>query len=736
MRKFSLQTSFRFKVLFVIVSVAFICISIVSTVSYIKSRDALQAQSINQFSSMAETIKNRLSDIEKQKKIFSNRLGKDRLIEGLFLAYEGAFYGASLNPGEDISINTDQYKDLEKLYSTRTVALAKDFSLKNIFLVSLDSQILKTAVVDKDNHFLGRNLLNGAYKGTLLSKCYSNASADSSGKIFFSGYEYNKVSDSVNAFYCVKQFAEFDHLSEGIKKGEIMGIVITQLDVDALSSIVTQRVGMGKTGQAYLVGYDKKLRTDFFVNKERFNTLSTFKNNELIESASVDKALEGKTGTHFIIDPNGKKVLSYYTPIEMFDHTWALVAEVQEEEMFAPVRAMIIFVSILSSAALIIIIFMGVFITKKLVSPIVSANEVLGEVATEVSDNANKMKENSVGLSDSANQIASAIQETVSTLDELSSMVNKNLENVEMSKTKSEESKTVAERGKVSVTNMIGAMGEINTSNEEIVNEMNSISQKMTDIISVINEIGEKTNVINDIVFQTKLLSFNASVEAARAGEHGKGFAVVAEEVGSLAAASGKAATEISDMLDASVKTVEGIVSETKGKIDTISSVGQEKVEVGTKTAKECESVLDQILVNVVEVNEKVSEITNASNEQASGIKEVTKAMSQLDEMTHNTSNISVNGLQSSEVLNSASNRLTEVVDNLGVLVSGGSAHQEGSSEPSSGSRSNVIKIKKNKENNNSRQSHSHTEKVLVNHKAVGSTLDVPSSDDDRFDDV
>ena len=58
-------------------------------------------------------------------------------------------------------------------------------------------------------------------------------------------------------------------------------------------------------------------------------------------------------------------------------------------------------------------------------------------------------------------------------------------------------------------------------------------------------QIKDKVNIINDIVFQTKLLSFNASVEAARAGENGKGFAVVAEEVGNLASVSGKAANEI-----------------------------------------------------------------------------------------------------------------------------------------------------------------------------------------------
>ena len=186
-------------------------------------------------------------------------------------------------------------------------------------------------------------------------------------------------------------------------------------------------------------------------------------------------------------------------------------------------------------------------------------------------------------------------------------------------------------------------------------------------------------------------------------------------------------------MLGESVKRVESIVSDTKSKIGTLSSVGQEKVALGTKTAKECEDVLDQILVNVLEVNDKVSEITNASNEQASGIKEVAKAMSQLDEMTHSTSTISIEALQSSEVLNTESKRLAEVVDDLSSLVSGGKAIPR---------KENVVNISERRENNKNEENIELREEVVtadsptVTKKAVGSSLDVPSADDERFEDV
>ena len=76
--------------------------------------------------------------------------------------------------------------------------------------------------------------------------------------------------------------------------------------------------------------------------------------------------------------------------------------------------------------------------------------------------------------------------------------------------------------------------------------------------------------MINDIVFQTKLLSFNASVEAERAGEHGKGFAVVAQEVGNLATMSGESAEEITKILDESVKMVQKLVSSNQVEIEKL----------------------------------------------------------------------------------------------------------------------------------------------------------------------
>ncbi|MBC7466280.1 MAG: hypothetical protein H7256_09830, partial [Bdellovibrio sp.] len=199
----------------------------------------------------------------------------------------------------------------------------------------------------------------------------------------------------------------------------------------------------------------------------------------------------------------------------------------------------------------------------------------------------------------------------------------------------------------------------------------NHSNAEIETIVRVIQEIGTKTKVINDIVFQTKLLSFNASVEAARAGENGKGFAVVAEEVGKLAEMSGNAAKEITSLLDGSIQKVEGIVRDTKMKVEALVADGRSKVEVGANVARQCGEVLNEIVANVASVTQMAGEISVASQEQAAGVSEITKAMGQLDQVTQQNAATSEQTASSAEKLSFQSNNLKMTVDLLVSSIQG-----------------------------------------------------------------
>ncbi|RYZ77294.1 MAG: hypothetical protein EOP05_02320, partial [Proteobacteria bacterium] len=218
---------------------------------------------------------------------------------------------------------------------------------------------------------------------------------------------------------------------------------------------------------------------------------------------------------------------------------------------------------------------------------------------------------------------------------------------------------------------LIGSIDEISQSNAEIMGQIEDSNRQMGEIVKVITEIGNKTRVINDIVFQTKLLSFNASVEAARAGEHGKGFAVVAEEVGNLAQMSGNAAKEISQMLEESSRRVEGIVDQTKSKIDRLVIVGREKLADGTSRAHSCGDILEEIVGNVTQVGQLMTEIATASSEQSQGVQEITRAMAQLDQVTQQNAVASQDSANASEQLSNEAEELREIIEQLNRTVQG-----------------------------------------------------------------
>ncbi len=327
-----------------------------------------------------------------------------------------------------------------------------------------------------------------------------------------------------------------------------------------------------------------------------------------------------------------------------------------------------------STGAILLGCVLAFFILKALSKSIDQVISNLDENSTQVTSAAQQIAAASEQLSQATTEQAASLEETAASIEEMSSMVQRNSDNAAKSSEVSLGSQTSATRGKQVVREMIDAIGAIDASNNDIMNQINESNNQIADIVKVISEIGEKTKVINDIVFQTKLLSFNASVEAARAGEHGKGFAVVAEEVGNLAQMSGNAAKEISGMLEGSIQKVEGIVKDTQSKVEKLVTQGKEKVQAGTSVAQQCGEVLEEIVGNVTNVSSMVSDISNACLEQSQGVQEITKAMAQLDQVTQENAATSEEAASSAEELSAQADSLKGVVQVLIATIKGGNS--------------------------------------------------------------
>lgn len=330
-------------------------------------------------------------------------------------------------------------------------------------------------------------------------------------------------------------------------------------------------------------------------------------------------------------------------------------------------------IPVLLSVAGVLSIVLSIFLGTSVAKGLMHVANTIVESTSQVAAASTQIATSSAELSQSTTEQAASLEETAASLEEISAMIAKASESAQSTASSSTESQDKAQEGRAAVELMLGSMEEISQSNEAIMNQINVSNQQMTEIISVIQDIGNKTKVINEIVFQTKLLSFNASVEAARAGEHGKGFAVVAEEVGNLAQMSGNAAKEISDMLNGSISRVESIVNDTKNKVATLADSGKQKVDLGVNVARQCADVLNEIVQNVSKVSNLAQDISQATKEQAQGVGEINKAMGQLDTVTQQNAGTSEEAARAAEQLSAQAVFLKQAVDELVLSVQGGS---------------------------------------------------------------
>ena len=310
----------------------------------------------------------------------------------------------------------------------------------------------------------------------------------------------------------------------------------------------------------------------------------------------------------------------------------------------------------------------AVFISYKFKSYLLGVKDVLLEIR-DVSDKlinaSSSMLESSKTLSSSTLKESSAIEETSVSLIELNRVIKRNSESTQKTAQLSMDSQKQSEKGHEIFLELLKSLDNIQTSYKHIITSFNESHNGMSKIIQLIKDIETKTLVINDIVFQTKLLSFNASVEAARAGDHGRGFAVVAEEVGNLAAKSGISAKEINKILEISTEQVHKIIEESKLKIGELMSDEKSKMEDSMRVAKICEQTLSAIDINLENVSTNIKEIAIASKEQAQGVSEISLAIEEVKHASEENSKVSLQASKIAEELEEGSKNLNEVVNRL-----------------------------------------------------------------------
>jgi methyl-accepting chemotaxis protein len=325
----------------------------------------------------------------------------------------------------------------------------------------------------------------------------------------------------------------------------------------------------------------------------------------------------------------------------------------------------------------------GMFVSKSISAVLKNATTQLTNGMLAISSLTSDIKESSYALSKSSEDQASCMHETSSGIDEINAMVKRNSEDTIKSRDIVDESHKEVLNGVKNIEQMVHALSNINESNEKVTNQVNKSNDKMNEITTIIKAIGEKTEVINDIVFQTKLLSFNASVEAARAGEHGKGFTVVAEEVGNLARMSGEASKEIFEMLESSISSITEVAKKQKEDMDRLTRESKHNIEEGISLTKGSEEFLTALTSNMNQLKSSVEQIATATNEQDRGVEEITNAINEASDKTTINNEISKKAAE-------VSSKLSKKVDSFSGILEVLSSDKEVTSEKGNNTRTSL----------------------------------------------
>ena len=296
-------------------------------------------------------------------------------------------------------------------------------------------------------------------------------------------------------------------------------------------------------------------------------------------------------------------------------------------------------------------------VSAQLTGPFAKLKDDFNLVMERLQDTMKKLRSNTGGISSGASDIAQAatdlsrrteqqaanLEETAAALEEITATVKATTVNTRDASASVSNAKAAAEEGGRVVQTAISAMDSIAQSSKQI-----------TDIIGVIDEIA----------FQTNLLALNAGVEAARAGDAGKGFAVVASEVRGLAQRSSAAAKEIKSLINLSGQNVN----------DGVKLVGQSG------------EALTRIVDQVVQINDLVTQMAQAAEQQLSGVEQVNTAVAGMDQMTQQNAAMVEQSTAATRTLASETQALSNLVSFFNTGTDGAASRQAASStqQPSS----------------------------------------------------
>ena len=393
--------------------------------------------------------------------------------------------------------------------------------------------------------------------------------------------------------------------------GEIIGVVALQISMDEINRIMSERSGMGRTGETYLIGPDCLMRSDSFLEPVGHSVVASFagtveKNG--IDTEASHQALAGKSGTEIITDYRGNLALSAYAPVKVGDITWVLLAEIDKSEAFAPITTLTWVVAITVGVTIVAVILISMLISRLLSRKL---NSEMSQLQTASSQLKSASQQQLISATEQ-NAITGQVSATMNELAVTAKQVSERCLQVSHQ----------AANATICCKDGGQAVQQAQMVMKEIKGHIGKIVQHMLDLGQKSQQINLAVEIITELSEQTTILSYNAAIEAASAGDANQGFAVVAEQVGKLAERAKEATRDVRNMIEEIQKATNTTVMATE---DSIKAA-----EHGLEAQDEANKKMNQIAEEIQATLDSVREIEMSSKQQTTATEQVKEGVSNI----------------------------------------------------------------------------------------------------------